>query len=435
LPGRLRRAALPAFAAAVLALHGWVITTVLREPIPVPAREPSFLTGPLHFDAVRRIGPGADFFALYHAGVQAGLGRPLYRGSEDPPVTPYFYPFRYPPVAAQTLGRAFAALPPAPAYRLWVVVLEILLMILILFLWRALPAGRVRTAVCTLLLLSTPYFLELHMGQFTFATLTLAAIGLLVLAQGEAWAVGVAATVPFTAALLLKAFPLVAVPALLRRKLHVAVAVTSVLVLVLANVPHFLAHPEAWRHFSEANLEVGFRDYDSGNHGFTYLIYVLARALGVDGSEEAWANFNLVWRLLALGGVSLVVLAAQRAPVVVGGAAMLFGHFLTYPHVWEHHASGILVAGALLVVGLVSEEDGRLPRVLLPLALLAMTILALPTPFALLGPRPGLWSLGERVVLPLSKAVPTALLLGVAVAALLRPGRQKKCEETWPRAS
>jgi hypothetical protein len=196
------------------------------------------------------------------------------------------------------------------------------------------------------------------------------------------------------------------------------VAVASVLVLVLTNAPYFLAHPEAWRHFSEANLEVGFYDYGSGNHGFTYLVYVLARGLGVDGSEEGWARFNLAWRLAGLGGLSLVVLAVKRAPVVVGGATKILGHFVTYPHIWEHHASGTLVAGALLVVGLVSAEDGR-PRRLLPIALLAMALLALPTPFALLGPRPGLWSLGERALLPLSKAGPTVLLLVVGVAALL----------------
>jgi hypothetical protein len=55
----------------------------------------------LHYDTVHRAGPGADFFALYHAGIMLEHGESPYASKEVPPVTPEFYPFRYLPIVAE----------------------------------------------------------------------------------------------------------------------------------------------------------------------------------------------------------------------------------------------------------------------------------------------------------------------------------------------
>ena len=59
----------------------------------------------LHSDTIHRSGPGADFFAVYHAGRALRAGLDPYTEVEEPRVTPYWFPFRYLPVAGQTLGR------------------------------------------------------------------------------------------------------------------------------------------------------------------------------------------------------------------------------------------------------------------------------------------------------------------------------------------
>jgi hypothetical protein len=55
----------------------------------------------------------------------------------------------------------------------------------------------------------------------------------------------------------------------------------------------------------------------------------------------------------------------------------------------------------------------------------ALLLLALPTPFHLLGTRPSQWPAYGRYLLPLSKAVPTLVLLGVGVTALAGRGRRR----------
>ena len=137
----------------------------------------------LYHNSIHRIGPGADFFAVYHAGVASKQGLNPYAQDERPRLTPYFYSYRYLPVVGSTLGRLFTTFSPLTAYRLWILVCEAILGLLMWAFWRrfaSLPRSKLWGVVTSsILLLSTPYFLELHMGQFTFVMGALCALAML----------------------------------------------------------------------------------------------------------------------------------------------------------------------------------------------------------------------------------------------------------------
>jgi hypothetical protein len=162
--------------------HLGIVVSIVRQPARVRAvPDRRSVIFPLHHDTVHRAGPGSDFFAVYHAGIKMQRGESPYDGKESPRVTPDYFPFRYLPVVAQTLGRAAILLDPWTAYRVWAVVLELLLVACLLAIWRAFEMQSWRVAACGALLVSSPYFLEVHIGQFTFATSALLALALFAL--------------------------------------------------------------------------------------------------------------------------------------------------------------------------------------------------------------------------------------------------------------
>jgi len=77
---------------------------------------------PLHNDTIHRYGRGADFYAVYHAGVNTRRGMSPYMLNDDG-VTSYYYPFRYFHIVALA-APAFTYLSPGAAYLLWILVLE-----------------------------------------------------------------------------------------------------------------------------------------------------------------------------------------------------------------------------------------------------------------------------------------------------------------------
>jgi hypothetical protein len=97
-----------AAACAVIAAHLAIVLSIARQPMRVSQapREERSLIWPLHHDTVHRAGPGSDFFAVFHAGVQLSRDTSPYVGKENPRVTPDYYAFRYLPIVAETLGRA-----------------------------------------------------------------------------------------------------------------------------------------------------------------------------------------------------------------------------------------------------------------------------------------------------------------------------------------
>src|SRR5262249_40660851 len=112
--------------AVAIGIHVWVVYTIAAQPLDVNRRPGAIhsVIWPLHNDAVHRLGPAADFFAVYHAGVALAQGSSPYGIRENPAVTPYFYPFRYAPATASLVGRFVIGFTPQHAYWIWIAIIE-----------------------------------------------------------------------------------------------------------------------------------------------------------------------------------------------------------------------------------------------------------------------------------------------------------------------
>lgn len=426
---------------AVLAIvHLGIVISVAKQPLRVNAARPSerSVIWPLHHDTVHRAGPGGDFFAVYHAGVKRARGESPYSNKEKPRVTPEFFPFRYLPIVAQTLGRAAIAVQPTTAYRIWIGVLELLLAACVVVVWREVKL-RWALGLSAVLLLSSPYFLELHMGQFTFATSALLALGLLFLDRSDRVRsrAAIGGAVAFAAAALLKVFPLASGAALIRnRRGLVAAAVAGGLVAAMS-VPYFALNPDDGRAFAKVNFgDTGAGGFHGGNYGFLYVIFLAARDLGGAAGVKGFLTFAAVWQLFVLGATAALVLW-KKPSMLTGGLALAFAHMISYKHVWEHHASGAVVCGAFLLLRMVADDRTRMRWI----ALGCIVVLALPTPFVVIDaldvgvydPTPQ-WSRFARYLLPMCKAIPALALWALALIQCVRESPKLERMRTGPDA-
>lgn len=429
----------PGLCLAALCIHIAVVVSIASQPLNVNAAAPEqrSLIWALHNDTVHRVGPAADFFAVYHAGAALRGGRDPYGYGRQQGLhtAPYFYQFRYLPVIAYSMGRVVAELAPRSAWWLWILTLEVLLAVLSVALLRRLPAaGWSRSIAFALLYLSSPYFLELHMGQFTFATLGLLTLALLFAEAREDGGGSpvlrrITSAGCLSASILLKPISLAALPALLRRREQwVSVGVALCLVAV-TSFPYFTLHPEQWRTFAELNLARPFGGMHPGNHGLLYLVFLGLADLGAPPSDAAWSELLAPWRAAWLGASAILVLASRCDRLVVGGTTMILAHFLGFAHVWEHHMSGLLPLGVALWAVLLSDDEARhgWAATLTPVALL---MLSLPTSYAFFDlrldpgvPDPSLfWPRYASYLNAACKVLPTLALFAVCVSILHRSG-------------
>lgn len=366
---------------------------------------------PLHNDTVHRPGPGADFYALYHAAMNRQHGLSPYDPRPDG-VTPFYFPFRYLPVVADA-GRVVLGAPPRVAHRVWILVLEALLAGLAVALWKRVAERRLRTFAVCALLLSSPYFLELYIGQFTFA-----AVGLLLFALWLPFGI-----VPYTLSSLLKVFPLVTAPALVRHRRYWPHVLGASAACLAFSVPYFTARPLEFRMFLNINLLTPGA-LDSGNYGNIYLLWRLAHDLHLAPVVEHWQTVSIGLRVLVLGASGLAVLLSRDDRVVLGSSVMLLAHFVTFGHEWEHHACATVLLGlALLTVPTWS-------RAATAAIVASVAVLVLPTPFALFDhakdptiwdPTVG-WPAYARYAVLLPKTIPALALYVIAMGRLCRAG-------------
>ena len=394
----------------LVCVHILLVLQVVRQQPQAGPRQHSF-AAQLYHDVAFTRGPGADFFALYHAGVNARRGVSVFEAKEIPAVTPYYYPYRYLPFTAATLGKLAATLPPAAAWQTWLLATELVLLALVLATRRAFGGATLRLAATAILLLSAPYWLELYLGQFTFVATALTCLAVLRLGARAEMTVP---TLLLTAGSLLKVFPLVVLPALLRPRPARVAAVVTVAVVAGVNLPLFLSESGSVDAFWSKNFLGEPVGLDAGNHGLLYVAYLLGEMVWGGWHLPTWGAVTILWRLAILGVTTAIVLRSPAARVETASALLLIAHFVSYFQVWEHHMSGAIVAGILLCAGL--ERSGA--RHMIPMALVGTAALALPTPFGLLGPDPSGWSLLQRLAPPLSKAIPLVLLYCVGVAAV-----------------
>ena len=387
----------------IVATHLGIVFSILHDDRPV--------IWPLHNDTIHRSGRGADFYAVYHAGVNLRGGIDPYAVNSDG-ITPYFYPFRYLPIVA-IAAQAFTLLSPQTAYFAWILLLEGILALLLVVLWKNITDLRVRLVTIGVLLINSTYFLELYMGQFTFASITLGVLALLL----------PAGPILFSGAVLLKPIVLAALPAFARERRYWAHGAWAILCCILLSLPYFMRHSEQWQVFFNRNFRI-YGGFHAGNYGFVYLL----RLLVVDGDItvvlQHWGEVVGAFRVLTLTATALLVFHSKRRAVPVAVSALILAHFLTYQHVWEHHMSGVCVLGALLM----TVPDRR--RLTSAAVLFSLVLLALPTPFALLDvakdPKvwdPSLqWPRYDSYVLVLSKVVPTLILFLAVVVELCSSG-------------
>ncbi len=392
-------------------LHLSVTASVLRQPLNLRAHPeaPRFLTWPLHFDSTYYNGPGIDFFAVYHAGVNNRSGVSPYSTYErSGGVTPYFFEFRYLPAVASTLGRMVSLVPPLAAYRAWVVVTELLFWLVALVVLRGLWQDSAGFVGWLALVLSTPFFLELHMGQFTFVTGALLGVALWLSRLGSTprrrLGSRVAAGVVAAMAALLKLYPAVALFAWVRRRrLWLSLAVAATLVVFGGALP-FLARPQLWREFLAANAVV---PPNPGNFGALYVLHLASEHFGFAPARATWP------------------LVVQLALAICLGSAGL-------------HMSAAILAGAFLLLdlgrpaaatGQRARHPERFDRICAWTAAVSLVVLALPTPFALLGADLKSWTFLERMAVQLTKPVPALVLFVTGLAWLSREGF------AWPGAA
>ena len=422
----LRPALLTLGVAAVAFAHAAVVGSVLAQPLDVrsAALERRAWVFGLYNDAVHRIGPAGDFFAIYRAGVQVRAGRSAFAGAEDPRNPPYGYAYRYLPAVAQTLGRALTLLPPRAAWVAWGLACEALLAAFLALWLRSVSEPRERAAGAIVLLASTPYFLELHMGQFTFATCALACSALLLFERGRGRAAQAAASLLLAAGALLKLVPLVVLPAL-RRPRAARLGWAFAALLVAGTLAwHALCAPGDLARLRAANVDELSPGSQRGNFGMLYTLTAAAREAGVEWTRARFAPFARGWQALVLGATALLAWLAPARALALGGAALLTAFFLAYQHLWEHHYSGALLAGLLVARGVAASGGGRSSRAL---AWLALAALALPTPFAWLAGRGDptwqSWPGWQQWAVPLAKSGPLFLLWVLALAGLARERR------------
>ena len=394
-----------------LSIHVGVVYSVLTAERP--------LIWGLHNDTIHRFGHGADFYALYHASLNIQENISPYRNNLDG-VTPYFYPFRYLPLLAQA-GQLLLWLPPESAYLAWALLLELLLAAMALILWRKIANRWLRLAALCILLLSSPFFLEIYLGQFTFATLCLMLLSFFLPAGFVFYALAVA----------LKVFPLAAIPALVASRRFWPHFFAAVLGVVALSLPYFLAHPSDWQRFAEANASP-YSGMHTGNFGPVYLVYMAFHDLQFAPVVENWPFIaaTLRWGLLAL--TAGLVLGTRDKNPLLGAAALMLAHFTGYTDVWEHHMSGVIL------IGLVLLTQPRQERWFAPLVMMCVALLALPTPHtffdtlkdpALFDPA-GSWPRYASYLVPMTKAVPELVLYLACAALLLKSILWPECSAT-----
>jgi len=369
---------------------------------------------PLFNDAVNRLGRGADFFAVYGAGGNVIEGQSVYA---PPPEggAPYAYPFRYLPSVGYSLGALFNVTYPWHAYWSWVLINEALLAVNLFLTWKATPDRRLALGAMSLWLVFSPYYLELFMGQFSFAMASLFFWTGIALRQSENGKAGLA----WTASLLLKSNSLLFLPLWLRFRMG-WMAVVSLAVAALVNLPYFLLVDGAWSAWSAnfSSLGSGAVDPHPGNLGLPALIEAVIRS--APGTPVA-AVASLPWGfaiLLLCGGVTLLAGPSQKLRLL---AMWICAYFFVFAEVWEHHYVMLLPAVMLVIL-----YDARLR----PLAFVCGIMLALPTPYALFAAgSPPLdytvvdpqlfWSSAEVAVHHLSKLLPAFLLFAGLVLAIV----------------
>jgi len=316
-----------------------------------------------HNDAVRRH-QAADFFSVYQGAAHIWAGVSPYSPEGVVPRVPYFFEYRYLPSVGYTFVAPLLLFSPWPAYWLWIIVLELLLVFNIIF-TRQMTRDPSRANIATAMwLLFSPLYVELYMGQFSFAMGSMffwMAYGIWRGKSRMPWAAWIASV-------LLKTNSILFAPSFFRRGLMGILAACAVVVLVL-NLPHFARIPSDARELADRNGGIGSGFYTPMSHAGGMGVQALAAVVGYsveqryEDDHASWLNLKppppnepvdarrralltLTWSavIAALAATFFV----KRFDLWVNLTVWMLAYFVIFPDVWEHHYSMLLPMLVLL---------------------------------------------------------------------------------------
>lgn len=383
---------------------------------------------PLFNDTRHRLGPGTDFATYYEAGREWNAGRTVFG---DGPA----FGYRYHPLLAMTVGATLARIPFTPAYVAWMILFEILLLADLVVFHRIMGATRRFAGLVVLLLLFSPYYLELYMGNASFLAASLLLLAWFADRRGQR-TVFVAL---FAASILVKPIGLVLLPLLLVHRRFGEAALIAGIVAVLA-VPYFVSRPDDLGMVFAVNTlgrSPGWLVHagNQGLHGFfgtllTRWSGIPTGSLASYGQLPGAARGLLAVLPLGLALVSLRTSWLTRDRIEVGIFMWSCVYLMGYHDVWEHsHAMLVLGLGLLWTVDFVPR------RILVPCSI----GLAAPTAFALydvpLPPGPydpeHQWSAAVSL---LHHATKPAWLLALYLACVWQAERARRAGRAGPGA-
>jgi hypothetical protein len=367
---------------------------------------------------------GIDFFAIYEAGHSALENRSVYDYDLDSSSgTPFHSPYRYVPFFAYAFAVPANALPPWWAYWGWVAFNELLLIANVFATLLFAGRGRWGVIAAAMWLVFPLFYVEQHMGQFSFLMATaLFWLGIGMLRGREALG-----GIPWAASVVAKSNSALLAPLLLR--IGWWRSLIGGAVLVGLNVPYFLWRPGDLEVFFRKNftdfLNEDYLPYSPGDHGALALLQNTVKALDSPATQVPAAI--TVGLMIGVVGCSLVAtFLARKTDSPALFAIWVSAFFLSYGVVWEFHYVMLLPALVLLVA---FRPPTR------PWALAVFALVALPTPYWLLthvwntGPIPDstvalqhVWPAWGVVLYHAANPVPVALLWTGLVVSQLRGG-------------
>ena len=425
-----------AFLTVVISLHLSFVYTIVAQPLDVN-RNISFRSPiwQFHHDTRHRLGPASDFFSVYHSGTALSQGTSPYLDGEKTRRTPYFYTFRYLPLVAQTVGLASGMLAPGTAYMVWVIFLEAVLFMMVALVYVYSKKSLFAPACAALLLLNSPYMLEVHLGQFTFVSVALACAGLILsdprLNEAASGALSrILSTLGFMACVILKFFPIVGLAVLLkRRRLWIPVAVSTIPVLA-ATAVYFLMHSNDWAYFVDKNFSRDMGGLHAGNHGMIYFMIHIINALAPGIGRDQVAGYLSHVHPVLVGITMLTAFFSRHPSLSLAALTVMLAHFTGYAHVWEHHSSGIILIGVVVLMGMRGQGTGGFNTTGRIIFYACLIMLALPTPLFLFDTvyNPHVhdasvnWPLYQKLLATGAKAVPDTVMYALCMAELCSRG-------------
>jgi hypothetical protein len=296
---------------------------------------------------------------------------------------------------------------------LWVVLVELSLLLFLRVWWLSPADAKARRWGTVLLLLSTPFFLELHVGQFTFLATAVCATAML-LPRSDVRGRLSAGVLAFSG-VFLKLFPLAALPAMRSRPFRAPLVGALAAVAVLG--AGALVYPDASRELLRLNA---FDDTARPHPGHISLLHVFRLILVAGGLPVSGETWGVVAPLVLVAGLAAIAILVWRWRLdgVPAFVLLMLGFLLLFYRAGEHHWSATLLLSAL---GLSTLDGARIDHHEALLGRVCLVLVAAPTTFMWLSSDASQWSTAETLLLQALKVIP-GLLIFALVFRTLRPG-------------